>query len=71
MFKVSIYHIIQGQLSKCSDDGIKQSFTDNIPKEAMQHTNYDRKKMQKVMAGCLELQLAVKVTLVYLKLTKQ
>ncbi|XP_048753956.2 uncharacterized protein LOC125665354 [Ostrea edulis] len=50
----------------------KQSFTDNIPIEAMQYTNYNRKKMQKVMAGCLGLLItAVKVNLAYLKLTNR
>ncbi|XP_048741509.1 uncharacterized protein LOC125655306 [Ostrea edulis] len=52
-------------------DGImkNQSFTDNIPKEAMQYTNHDRKKMQKVMARCFGLLVtAVKVNLAFLKL---
>ncbi|XP_062607860.1 uncharacterized protein LOC134269662, partial [Saccostrea cucullata] len=50
----------------------KQSFTDNIPITAMEYTNNDRKKMQKVMAGCVGLLLtAVKVNLAYLKLTNR
>ncbi|XP_061197987.1 uncharacterized protein LOC133206074 [Saccostrea echinata] len=50
----------------------KQSFTDNIPMAAMEYTNNDRKKMQKVMAGCVGLLMtAVKVNLAYLKLTNR
>ncbi|XP_048757060.2 uncharacterized protein LOC125667558 [Ostrea edulis] len=50
----------------------QQSFTDNIPKEAMQYTNYDRKQMQKVMAGCFGLLVtAVKVNLAFLELTNR
>ncbi|XP_062601155.1 uncharacterized protein LOC134262844 [Saccostrea cucullata] len=50
----------------------KQSFTDNIPNEAMAYTNNDRKKMQKVMAGCVGLLVtAVKVNLAFLQLTNR
>ncbi|XP_061175964.1 uncharacterized protein LOC133184912 [Saccostrea echinata] len=50
----------------------KQSFTDNIPQEAMAYTNYDRKKMQTVMAGCVGLLMtAVKVNLAYLELSNK
>ncbi|XP_062567630.1 uncharacterized protein LOC134229862 [Saccostrea cucullata] len=48
----------------------KQHFTDNIPDEAMAYSNYDRRKMQSVMAGCVGLLMtAVKVNLAYLELT--
>ncbi|XP_061195843.1 uncharacterized protein LOC133204101 [Saccostrea echinata] len=50
----------------------KQSFTDNIPNEAMAYTNNDRKKMQKVMAGCVGLLMtAVKVNLAFLQLSNR
>ncbi|XP_062595443.1 uncharacterized protein LOC134256790 [Saccostrea cucullata] len=50
----------------------KRSFTDNIPDEAMAYTNYDRKKMQSVMAGCTALLMtAVKINLAYLELTNR
>jgi predicted nucleic acid-binding Zn-ribbon protein len=50
----------------------KQSFTDNIPKEAIEYTKNDRKKVQKIMTGSLALLLsAVKVNLAYLELTNR
>ncbi|XP_048752366.2 uncharacterized protein LOC125663955 [Ostrea edulis] len=50
----------------------ERAFTDSIPKEAMQYTSNDRKKVQKIMTGSLALLLsAVKVNLAYLKVTKK
>jgi hypothetical protein len=50
----------------------KDACTDNIPNMAMQHTKYDRKKVERVMTGSLGLLVtAVKVNLAYLKLTNK
>ncbi|XP_048763634.2 uncharacterized protein LOC125671778 [Ostrea edulis] len=71
---ISSFQVSYQNAAKKIYDGImkKQSFTDNIPEAAMQYTNYDRKKMQRVMAGCFGLLVtAVKVNLAYLELTNR
>jgi hypothetical protein len=51
---------------------IKANYINHIPSEAMEYAKYDRKTMQRVMAGCLGLLVtAVKVKLAYLKLTNR